>query len=129
MYFDCEGIAQSVMADIDLYLIFRGVHMNSDLAIILDSLCVCIVSSFSFAIGGIMTSALGYCQQYRIDWNEKDDIMRLHEPPGPDERDRNTRNILLRPDLSGLSTINSDCSLIVPQPSPDDPYQPLLRKL
>lgn len=118
------------MADIDLYLIFRNVSLNSDLAVVLDSLVVSIVSSLSFAVGGILTSALGYCQQYRIDWNEKDDYMRLHQQAhGADERDQNVRNILLRPDLSGLSTIDSDCSVVVPQPSPDAPYQPLLRKI
>jgi len=119
----CEGIAWSIVGDIDLYLLMKDKGFGDNSAFILDSLTVGIFASLWFTFGGFYTSLLGYCEQRTTNWKRKrkeSQIRRSHE------RDESIFDDAMTPDIPGT---DGDCGSTVSSlesGETHEEYQPLL---
>ena len=75
-----EGVAWSIIADLDLYVIMKDKGIDENIAIILDSLTVGIFASLFFTFGGFFTSIVGYFEQNNmIKKHKRDKDIRMDE--------------------------------------------------
>ena len=116
-----KGIAWSIIADIDLYLLMKDKGFGDNCAFILDSLTVGIFASLWFTFGGFYTSLMGYCDQRTTTWQRK--RKESKDRRFAHERDESVFDDGMTPDIPGDtgSTVSS-----LESGEHHEEYQPLL---